>query len=244
MIKFSIVVALITLLSGSIVFAQPSGSAVLASRADSVAYAFGISIGEDLKRAGIEQVNTEVLAMAVAQALTGDETNFDPALVRELITQTVTVAKQQMDERLKNDAQAFMESNQAKEGVNVTASGLQYEVIRDGEGEKPTTIDTVTVHYRGQLSDGKVFDSSYDRGEPITFALGRVITGWQEGLQLMSAGAHYRIVVPYELAYGEQGAPPDIPPFSPLVFEIELIAVKKADAGKPETGELINESVR
>src|SRR5690606_3823010 len=121
-----------------------------------------------------------------------------------------------------------MEDNRAKPGIITTASGLQYEVIREGSAEKPLLQDTVTVHYRGVLADGQQFDSSYDRGEPATFPLNLVIPGWQEGLQLMGEGAHYRLYIPYELGYGERGSGSMIPPFSPLVFDVELVDVARA----------------
>ncbi len=205
----------------------PHGPA-LASRADSVAYAFGSSIGRDLKRTGLDEINTAVLAKAIADLLAGKAPAFGEEQERELIMQTVTAAREKQDARLKDEASAFMASNKAKPGVQATASGIQYEIIREGTGGKPTAADTVTVHYKGQLSNGNVFDSSYDRGEPTTFPLGRVIPGWTEGLQLMPVGAHYRLYIPYELGYGERGAGPNIPPYSPLVFDVELIDVKKA----------------
>ena len=201
---------------------------VLKNETDSVAYAFGASVARDLKRTGLETINAEVLARAVADVFSGNDSLFDEAQERELIMQAITVAREKMNSRVQDEARAFMERNKARSGVTTTASGLQYEVIREGVGERPTLTDTVTVHYKGQLANGQVFDSSYDRGEPATFPLGRVIQGWQEGLQLMSAGAHYRIYVPYELGYGERGAGQDIPPFSSLIFDVELISVHRA----------------
>lgn len=125
--------------------------------------------------------------------------------------------------------QAFLEANGKKEGVKTTASGLQYEVIKPGDGPKPKATDEVTVHYHGTLIDGKVFDSSVDRGEPTSFPLNRVIPGWTEGVQLMPKGAKYKFFIPYDLAYGERGAGADIKPYSALVFEVELLEIKAGE---------------
>lgn len=218
----------LALSAGSVYAQQPNAASPLKSRADSVAYAFGASIARDLKRTGIEELNATVLAQAVTDIFAGKEANFDETKERELIMDAITAAREKMDAQLKQKADAFMESNKSKSGVLTTESGLQYEVIREGTGDTPTLTDTVTVHYKGQLSDGKVFDSSYDRGEPATFTLDRVIEGWQQGIQLMRQGAQYRIYIPYHLGYGERGAGQDIPPYSALIFEVELISVKKA----------------
>ncbi len=199
----------------------------LKSREDSVAYAFGASIARDLKRTGLEEINSTTLAQAIADVFAGKESVFDELEERELIMDAITSAREKMDSQLKERADAFMLENKQKAGVVTTESGLQYEVMREGDGERPMLTDTVTVHYKGQLSDGKVFDSSYDRGEPATFPLDRVIEGWQEGLQLMAQGAHYRIYIPYDLGYGERGAGQDIPPYSSLIFDVELISVQK-----------------
>lgn len=220
----------------SLIFAGPvnaqqggdSAPRVLTSHADSVAYAFGASVARDLKRTGLEAIDAGVLARAITDILAGKESPLDEAQERGLIMQTVNAAREKMDSRMRDEAHAFMESNKARSGIATTASGLQYEVIRGGTGEKPTLADTVTVHYKGQLASGQVFDSSYDRGEPATFPLARVIEGWQEGLQLMPVGAQYRIYIPYELGYGERGAGQDIPPYSPLIFEVELVSVHRA----------------
>ena len=134
----------------------------------------------------------------------------------------------------KAESDKYLADNAAREGVTVTDSGLQFEVLTDAEGDKPSAADTVTVHYKGTLTDGSTFDSSYDRGEPATFPLNRVIPGWTEGVQLMSKGAKYKFFIPSELGYGENGAG-SIPPNSILVFEVELIDIEKADAPAEET---------
>ena len=206
------------------------GAPTLSNRADSVAYAFGASVARDLKRTGLETINAGALAQAIADIFAGKESPLKEEEERELIMEAITAAREKLNSRMRDEAHAFMESNKVRTGVTTTASGLQYEVLRAGTGEMPTMSDTVTVHYKGQLTNGHVFDSSYDRGQPATFPLGRVIAGWQEGLQLMTAGAHYRIYVPYELGYGEQGAGQDIPPYSPLIFEVELVSVQRAVA--------------
>ncbi|MFB2120183.1 FKBP-type peptidyl-prolyl cis-trans isomerase [Parapedobacter sp. 2B3] len=225
----------VLLMTAGVVNAQQGGNGgvpVLANRADSVAYAFGASVARDLKRTGLETINTEVLARAIADIFAGKESPLEEGQERQLIMEAITAAREKMDGQRQDEAHAFMEANKVRSGVTVTASGLQYEVLRAGTGERPTVSDTVTVHYKGQLTNGHVFDSSYDRGQPATFPLGRVIAGWQEGLQLMPAGAHYRIYVPYELGYGERGAGQDIPPYSNLIFEVELVSVQRA-AGTP-----------
>ena len=127
----------------------------------------------------------------------------------------------------KRDGERFLKENATKEGVKTTESGLQYLVLEEGNDVHPSATDEVTVHYTGKLIDGTVFDSSVERGEPATFALNQVIKGWTEGLQLMGEGAKYRLFIPYELAYGEQGAGDVIPPYSTLIFDVELIKVGK-----------------
>jgi FKBP-type peptidyl-prolyl cis-trans isomerase len=122
--------------------------------------------------------------------------------------------------------QAFLAANAKKEGVVTTATGLQYKVLENGTGPRPKATDTVNVHYRGTLIDGKTFDSSYDRGEPISFPLNRVIPGWTEGVQLMPVGSKYEFYIPYQLAYGERGAGGVIPGYAALIFVVELLAIE------------------
>lgn len=127
---------------------------------------------------------------------------------------------------MKEAGQKFLEANASKEGVQTTASGLQYKVLVAGSGPRPTASDTVSVHYRGTFIDGKTFDSSYDRGQPISFPLNRVIRGWTEGVQLMPVGSTYEFYIPYQLAYGENGAGGVIPPFAALIFQVELLGIE------------------
>lgn len=200
----------------------------LKTKADSVAYAFGLAIGDDLKRTGIETLDPAVVTKAI-NVVYGDERRaLSEEEQREIIAEALKAAYDRRNEPLIAAANEFMEANKAKPGVVATASGLQYEVIREGSAEKPALQDTVTVHYRGVLADGQQFDSSYDRGEPATFPLNMVIQGWQEGLQLMGEGAHYRLYIPYALGYGERGGGSMIPPYSALVFDVELISVGRA----------------
>lgn len=182
-------------------------------------------IGHNLKGMNVTNLNSADFAQAVADVLAGEKT----ALTDDEAQTTVsTFLQQQQEEQSKAaraEGEAFLAENAKKEGVTVLPSGLQYTVLREGEGRKPAATDSVKCHYEGTLTNGTVFDSSYRRGEPATFPLNGVIAGWTEGVQLMAEGAKYRFFIPYNLAYGERGAGQSIPPYAALIFDVELIEV-------------------
>lgn len=209
-----------------------TGSTKLASQEDSVSYILGYKMGENLKQQSVP-VKPEIIFGGMQAGFAGT-----PALMHDSVMQSVMMAFQvrmmgmqhQKDSAAAIDNQkageAFMTSNKAKEGVKTTASGLQYKVLKEGAGAKPSATSTVTVHYKGTLLDGRPFDSSYDRGQPATFQLNQVIPGWTEGVQLMTPGSKYQFWIPGNLGYGPQGSPPTIGPNATLVFEVELLSVK------------------
>jgi FKBP-type peptidyl-prolyl cis-trans isomerase FklB len=153
------------------------------------------------------------------------ETAFTSREAQVMLQEFFQKKQKEEAEKFIAEGKAYLDENAKKEGVTVTKSGLQYEVLQEGTGKSPKATDTVRCHYEGRLLDGSVFDSSYKRGEPADFGLNQVIPGWTEGVQLMKEGAKYRFTIPYLLAYGEQGAGASIPPFSTLVFDVELIKV-------------------
>lgn len=195
-----------------------------------VAYAIGQNIGRQLKRQQIE-IDPAVLAKGISEGLAGKSALTDEQMDQAMMEYQQKLMDKQTAQN-KNDGDKFLTDNAKKQGVTTTASGLQYEVVKPGAGKVPTAEDTVTVHYKGTLTNGEEFDSSYRRGQPATFPLKGVIAGWTEGLQLMKEGATYRFVIPPALAYGEQGTPGGpIGPNQVLVFEVELI---KVGAEKPQ----------
>lgn len=208
----------------------------LKSTLDSTSYAFGTSIGAGLKTTGLSTLNYEVLLKGLKDAFTGGKVVLDQQQAQQCINDALAKAsavknKAEIEANkikyapIMKEGQEFLEQNKKRAGVQTTASGLQYEVLTAGTGVKPVATDSVLVHYKGTLLNGKQFDSSYDRGEPISFPLNRVIPGWTEGVQLMPAGSKYKFFIPYNLAYGERGAGADIPPYSTLIFEVELLKV-------------------
>jgi FKBP-type peptidyl-prolyl cis-trans isomerase FklB len=203
-----------------------SSSTELTSLSDSMAYSIGISIGSNMKKDNLDSLNLDILKQAMAVALSGD-TNL---LISQFEAQGVIqkyLAEQQSKKSNDNLAKckSFLDENGKKKGIITTASGLQYEVVKEGTGPKPTINDTVKTNYHGTLIDGTVFDSSVDRGEPVEFPVGAVIKGWTEALQLMSVGSKYRLYVPSDLAYGDRGQGP-ITPNSALIFDLELLEIK------------------
>lgn len=199
---------------------------LLKSSADSASYAFGLSIATDMKSRGVGSLNSAILAKAMNDVFAGNTTLLNPEKSHELIMSYLASIEKKKFEGNITSGKEFLIANSKKPGVITLPSGLQYEVIVPGNGVKPKATDEVTVNYKGTLLDGKQFDSSYDRGQPATFMLNQVIPGWTEGLQQMPAGSKYRFFVPYNLAYGERAAGPDITPYSTLIFEVELISVQ------------------
>ena len=193
---------------------------------DKVSYALGIGIGRQLADMGANDIVTEDFAAAMKDVLTGAQLQIDETEAQAMVQEYL---QRKGEERLKNvkaEGEAFLAENAKKEGRVTLPSGLQYQVLQEGNGKSPKATDQVKCHYEGTLINGKVFDSSYRRGEPATFPLNGVIAGWTEGLQLMKEGAKYRFFIPFNLAYGTRGAGQDIPPYATLIFDVELIEVK------------------
>jgi len=204
----------------------------LKSDKEKLGYSIGMDIGGNLKRQSIE-VDPDALAKGIRDAYSGKKTLLTDEEARQVIQnfqkqmmEKRAEAVKQQGEKNKAEGEKFLAENKGKEGVRTTASGLQYKVIQEGTGKSPTADNTVTAHYRGTLIDGKEFDSSHKRGEPVTFPVSGVIPGWTEALQLMKEGAKWQLFIPPGLAYGERGAGQEIGPNATLIFEVELISVQ------------------
>lgn len=192
-----------------------------------ISYALGLGIAHQLKSMGIEDFSVEDFSQSVSDVLADKTPAMTNREAQELLNDYFQKKQKEDAEKAIAEGKVFLEANGKREGVTTTKSGLQYEVLTPGKGERsPKATDTVVCHYEGRLVSGKVFDSSYERNQPAEFGLNQVILGWTEGLQLMSEGAKFRFYIPYLLGYGEQGAGPSIPPYSTLVFDVELISVK------------------
>ena len=204
----------------------------LKSDKEKISYSIGMDIGGNLKRGSVE-VDPDLLARGLKDSYVGGKTLLTEDQARQAIAdfQKTLAAKQAetmkiLSEKNKADGEKFLAENAKKEGVKVLPSGLQYKEITPGQGKSPKIADNVTTHYKGTLIDGTEFDSSYKRGQPVTFPVSGVIAGWTEALQLMKEGAKWQLFVPSRLAYGERGAGQVIGPNATLVFEVELISVK------------------
>ena len=200
---------------------------------DQLSYALGLGIGHQLLQMNAEGLNIDDFAQAIKDVMTGGELKMKEAEAQQMVQQFFAeqealqqAANAEKGKAAKAEGEQFLAENAKKEGVKTTASGLQYRVLRDGNGKQPKATDQVECHYEGTLIDGTKFDSSYDRGQTATFPLNQVIAGWTEGLQLMREGAKYRFFIPYQLGYGERGAGASIPPYAALIFDVELVAVK------------------
>lgn len=185
-----------------------------------------MSIAGSLVQQDLEGIDPEVMAQAIRDVFEGKPLTYQPEQANEIIQDYLAKATVTKFETIKNEGEAFLASNATREGVKTTQSGLQYEVITEGQGKKPGATDSVTVHYHGTLIDGVVFDSSIQRGQPATFGVHQVIPGWTEALQLMSVGSKYRLYIPQELAYGANPHPGGaIKPYSALIFDVELLTI-------------------
>lgn len=215
----------------------------LETETDSISYAIGVSVAQNVKNSFKDaEFNKDVFYQGYLNTIDSTNMLLDATASQGVIQayfqkkQKADMEKQQAEAKkkaeeqyaeLKASGEKLMADNISKEGVQTTESGLQYIVMKEGEGDKPTTTDRVKVHYHGTLFDGTVFDSSVDRGEPTTFGVSQVIKGWTEGLQLMSVGSKYKFFIPQDLAYGYRGSGQKIKPFTPLVFEVELLEIVK-----------------
>lgn len=196
----------------------------MAQDINAVSYCVGLSVAGSLMQQDLEKINPQVLAEAIADVFNNKELKYGPEQANEIIQNYLQETGEQKFMQNKTEGEAFLAQNKAKAGIRVTPSGLQYEVISEGSGEKPLANDTVKVHYHGTLIDGTVFDSSVQRGEPATFGVHQVIKGWTEALQLMPVGSKYRLYIPEDLAYGAHPHPGGpIKPYTTLIFDVELL---------------------
>jgi len=200
----------------------------LSAQMDSVSYSAGLIIAKNLKSQGFTDLDRASFLEAIEDVYTDKEIKIGMDKANENFRNHVVGAQARLHEGNKKAGQDFLDANAKKENIKITDSGLQYEVLEaaTATGTKPSLLDKVKVHYHGTTIDGAVFDSSVERGEPISFALGQVIKGWQEGVQLMDVGSKYRFYIPYDLAYGERGAGESIKPYSALIFDVTLLAIE------------------
>jgi len=215
-------------------------SVKLKTREDSVSYYLGLTYGNGIKQAKIDSIfNSDAFMKGVKQSTKGDTLPVSVFVIQTYLNQYFSeLQTNQQKAKFKDyiaQNKAFLESNAKKDSVKTTASGLQYQILREGSGNKPVMNDRIKVHYEGRLIDGTVFDSSYKRNEPAVFTVGQVIPGWNEAMQLMSVGSKWRVVIPENLAYGSQAPQGSlIKPFSTLIFDVELLEINPKE--EPETG--------
>lgn len=207
-------------------------------------YALGFQVGQGFKRDNLD-IDTQIMAQAIEEVLSGK----DPQLTSDEMRAAMETAQQQLlakrtekAEKAKSAGEAFLAANKKKSGVKTLDSGLQYKVLKSGKGKQPISTSTIIAHYKGTLIDGSEFDSSYARGEPATFGVNQVIKGWQEVIPLMHEGDKWQVVIPAELAYGERGSGASIGPNETLVFEIELLEVKKVEEKEEKVEEKVEKT--
>jgi len=192
---------------------------------EKVSYSLGVSIARNLQSQGLKALNVAEFTAALNDVFGNKSTKIDDEEVVATLNSYFAELQKEKHGNNKGDGEAFLEANKSQKGVVTLASGLQYIVLKEGEGAKPTLNSNVTTHYHGTTIDGTVFDSSVQRNEPASFPVSGVIKGWTEALQLMSVGSKWKLFIPSELAYGERGAGADIGPHSALIFEVELLSI-------------------
>jgi len=197
----------------------------LTTTIDSVSYGIGSTIGRNLKKDGLDGIDLDLLSKGIKEVFEGKEPSMTAEKAQEVIGVYIQGIQAKKQEENNAKGKKFLDDNAKQTGVVVLPSGLQYSIITEGKGPKPTAEDKVTTHYHGTLVDGKVFDSSVERGSPVSFAVNGVIPGWTEALQLMPVGSKWKLFIPSNLAYGERGAGGDIGPNETLIFEVELISI-------------------
>jgi FKBP-type peptidyl-prolyl cis-trans isomerase len=209
--------------------AKPAAPAVLSMKTenDSLSYAMGVSVGQFLKSQGIEKLNYTLLNKAIEQAFKNAPAALDMNQANAVMKRAATAGARKTAAVEKEKGRTFLLQNKKKAGITETASGLQYEVLVAGQGPKPSQADTIVVHYAGKLLNGKEFDSSYSRGQPINIPVTGVIAGWTEAVQLMPTGSKWRLYIPSSLAYGDHAAGPDIPAGATLIFDVELLEIAR-----------------
>jgi FKBP-type peptidyl-prolyl cis-trans isomerase FklB len=197
------------------------------SEIDSVSYSLGVNIATNIKKQGFDSLNTAMLAQAIDDVYKSNPLKISADSANQILQAYFEGLQHKVAGKNVEAGKKFLEDNKSKPGVVTLPSGLQYMVIKEGTGEKPTISNTITAHYHGTLIDGKVFDSSVQRGEPASFPVSGVIKGWTEALQLMKVGSKWRLFIPSELAYGERGAGAEIGPNTVLIFDVELLSIDK-----------------
>ncbi len=191
-----------------------------------LSYALGMSMASSLVNSGLDQIDTDSFVKAFVEVIENGAAEMSPQEANEYIQDYLSKRQNEMLGENLRVGRDFLEENKKKEGVITLASGLQYEILREGSGPKPKATEKVKCHYHGTLINGKVFDSSVERGQPAVFGVNQVIKGWVEALQLMSVGSKWRLYIPSELAYGSQGAGSSIEPNSTLIFDVELLGIE------------------
>lgn len=201
----------------------------LATYKDSLSYAVGIIWGQNILQQGLTEIDPDLVAVAIRDLLQENAQRLDMRQANEIVKHHITQKQEQLKQKNLEEGRKFLAENAKRPEVKVTPSGLQYEIIKQGDGPIPKSSDKVRVHYTGTLIDGTVFDSSVQRGEPLVFPVTGVIKGWVEALQMMPVGSKWKLYIPAELAYGERGAGPKIGPNATLIFEVELLGIEDSN---------------